>query len=65
MDRAVKHSVDTNSKQLRQINLGRQLFVDTFLLNDTLTRGVKVLFHNASYRDDVNPVLKPDKVWEG
>jgi hypothetical protein len=42
------------------IDVGRQLFVDDFLIEKTtLTR----VFHAARYHKE-NPVLKPDKPWE-
>lgn len=41
---------------------GRQLFVDNFLVDTAKSSAVETTFHNATYRDDVNPVLKPDKV---
>src|SRR5688572_5586377 len=42
------------------IDVGRQLFVDDFLIADTtLTR----TFHLAKYHP-ASPVLKPDKPWE-
>jgi hypothetical protein len=42
------------------IDVGRQLFVDDFLIQDTtLTR----TYHEATYYEG-NPVLKPDKPWE-
>jgi len=42
------------------IDVGRQLFVDDFLIEKTtLTR----VFHAAKYHQD-NPVVKPDKTWE-
>lgn len=42
------------------IDVGRQLFVDDFLIDDsTATR----TYHNATYWPD-NPVLKPDRPWE-
>jgi hypothetical protein len=42
------------------IDVGRQLFVDDFLIeNTTLTRS----FHNATYHA-VNPVLSPEQEWE-
>jgi len=44
------------------IDGGRQLFVDGFLIDPSLTSGVEITYHNATYRDDVNPVLVPDKV---
>jgi hypothetical protein len=42
------------------IDIGRQLFVDDFLIADTT---LKRTFHLAEYHP-VNPVLKPDKPWE-
>lgn len=42
------------------IDVGRQLFVDDFLIEQTtLTR----TFHRATYYEQ-NPVLKPDQLWE-
>ncbi|MDO8587013.1 MAG: glycosyl hydrolase family 32 [Armatimonadota bacterium] len=42
------------------IDVGRQLFVDNFLIEKTSLRRV---FHPAKYHA-VNPVVKPDKPWE-
>ena len=42
------------------IDVGRQLFVDDFLIADTTLRRV---FHRAEYWEG-NPVLKPEKRWE-
>jgi len=42
------------------IDVGRQLFVDDFLIEQTT---LKRDFHSAEYHPD-NPVLKPDKPWE-
>jgi len=42
------------------IDVGRQLFVDDFLIAETTLQHA---FHEAEYRPD-NPVLKPDKPWE-
>eukprot|EP00037_Helgoeca_nana_P012729 m.116056 g.116056 ORF g.116056 m.116056 type:complete len:415 (-) comp21613_c0_seq2:38-1282(-) len=48
------------------INLiGRQLFIDDFLIDASRTSTVVTTFHAATYRDDINPVLRPDKTWEG
>ena len=44
------------------ITLGRQLFVDTFLI-ENMTNAAQT-FHSATYHHD-NPVVKPDKPWEG
>jgi len=45
--------------------VGRQLFVDDFLIEGNLTSNVEISYHNATYRDDVNPILAPDQPWEG
>jgi len=42
------------------IDIGRQLFVDDFLIADTTLQRI---FHLAEYHP-LNPVLKPDKPWE-
>ncbi|MBI1901170.1 MAG: twin-arginine translocation signal domain-containing protein [Planctomycetes bacterium] len=42
------------------IDLGRQLFVDDFLIAQTT---LKRTYHQAKYFDQ-NPVLKPDRPWE-
>jgi len=42
------------------IDVGRQLFVDDFLIEQTTLRRT---FHLATYHPD-NPVLKPDRPWE-
>ncbi len=42
------------------IDVGRQLFVDDFLIEQTTLRRVS---HRAQFHPD-NPVLKPDKPWE-
>ena len=42
------------------IDVGRQLFVDDFLIEHTT---LKRVFHRAEYLPD-NPILKPDKPWE-
>lgn len=43
--------------------MGRQLFVDSFLLGEG-TRGVVTVHHTPTYLDDKNPVLRPDRPWE-
>ncbi|MBM3499022.1 MAG: glycosyl hydrolase family 32 [Armatimonadetes bacterium] len=49
-----------NPPAMIPIDVGRQLFVDDFLIAEaTLTR----TFHEATYHEG-NPVLKPDKPWE-
>ena len=47
------------------IDVGRQLFVDSFLIDTAASSGVATTYHSPNYREDVNPVLKPDKPWEG
>src|SRR3982751_4515802 len=42
------------------IDLGRQLFVDDFLIAETT---LKRTFHPATYHPKT-PVLRPDKAWE-
>ena len=42
------------------IDIGRQLFVDDFLIEET---SLKRTFHPATYWPE-NPVLKPDRPWE-
>ena len=45
------------------IHVGRQLFVDDFLV-DSMS-GVTRTFHSARYATADNPVLRPDRPWEG
>ena len=47
------------------IDMGRQLFVDSFLIDAARSTGLHITYHTPKYRDDVNPVLRPDKSWEG
>jgi len=42
------------------IDVGRQLFIDDFLIEDTT---LERTYHAAEYYPD-NPILKPDKPWE-
>lgn len=50
----------TNPPPVIPIDVGRQLFVDDFLIeSNTLKR----TYHTATYHTN-NPVLKPDKPWE-
>lgn len=46
--------------ELIPIDVGRQLFFDDFLIEQTT---LKRTFHKAKYYSD-NPILKPDKPWE-
>eukprot|EP00039_Didymoeca_costata_P012720 m.184797 g.184797 ORF g.184797 m.184797 type:complete len:589 (+) comp15563_c0_seq7:156-1922(+) len=54
----------TNKPPLINVTIGRQLFVDDFLIDKSMTKGVAITYHNATYRDDVNPVLRPTENWE-
>jgi len=47
------------------IDVGRQLFVDGFLVDDAHSSNISVTHHTPTYRDDVNPVLWPTAAWEG
>lgn len=51
-----------NPPALINITVGRQLFVDSFLIANT--SGTQQQFHAAKYHEE-NPVLKPDQPWEG
>ena len=48
------------------IDMGRQLFVDSFLIDANLTsnRGDLISYHAAEYDEAVNPVLKAETEWE-
>ena len=37
---------------------------NSWLIDDSATKGVNITHHTPAYRDDVNPVLKPTEVWE-
>ncbi|MCC6155379.1 MAG: hypothetical protein IT367_16545 [Candidatus Hydrogenedentes bacterium] len=50
-----------NPPQIIPIDVGRQLFVDDFLIESTM---LKRTFHSAEYYPN-NPVISPDKEWEG
>jgi hypothetical protein len=50
----------TNKPVVIPINVGRQLFVDDFLIKET---DLKAVFHTPNYYVG-NPVLEPDKEWE-
>ena len=52
-----------NPPALIDITVGRQLFVDSFLIANS-SGTVQQEFHAAKYHDE-NPVLKPDQPWEG
>lgn len=49
-----------NKPNVIPVNVGRQLFVDNFLINET---NLKKVFHTPNFYYD-NPVLEPDKEWE-
>ena len=55
----------TNPPATINIDVGRQLFVDDFLLDSARSTGVHRVHHNATYRDESNPVLSPTEPWEG
>lgn len=55
----------TNPPTTINIDIGRQLFVDDFLLDSTQSSDVRRVHHNATYRDETNPVLRPTEPWEG
>ena len=44
------------------ISLGRQLFVDTFLLNST--GSARIQYHQASYTSDDNSLIPYDQPWD-
>ena len=49
------------------ISLGRQLFVDTFLINDTATtppRSWRITYHQARYEEDDETLLPYLSPWE-
>ena len=61
--RAVPHPAYlTSPPPVITITIGRQLFVDDFLIQNTTS--VRTRFYTAKYYDH-NPVLKPDQPWEG
>lgn len=45
------------------IDVGRQLFVDDFLISNS-SSGVTRVYRQAEYNADVNPVMSPTKPWE-
>ena len=49
-----------NPPEIIPIDVGRQLFVDDFLIEDTT---LKQTFHQAEYHP-ANPIIKPEKPWE-
>jgi hypothetical protein len=49
-----------NRQELIPINMGRQLFVDDFLIKST---NLVSVYHTPKYSSK-NPVLEPDKEWE-
>jgi hypothetical protein len=50
----------TNPPEVIPIDVGRQLFVDDFLIEETT---LKRTYHNAEYSYG-NPVIRPDRAWE-
>ena len=49
-----------NKPKVIPINVGRQLFVDSFLVAKT---NLKMVFHQPNFYP-LNPILKADKKWE-
>ena len=47
------------------IPVGRQLFVDSFLISPSDSTNITISYHNPVYRDDVNPVVFPSEPLEG
>lgn len=48
------------------IDVGRQLFVDDFLLDtENSSLSLRRVHHDAKYQDSINPVLRPTEPWEG
>jgi|EP01046_Picozoa_sp_COSAG06_P064962 hypothetical protein len=41
-----------------------QLFVDSFLVDETQSHDIATVYHQPVYRDDVNPVLRATERWE-
>ena len=56
--------ITTPPDQPINIDVGRQLFVDSFLIANAGTHGVRTVHHNPTYHDAVNPVLAPSEPWE-
>jgi hypothetical protein len=50
----------TNPPEVIKIDVGRQLFVDDFLIEET---DLKRTFHQSEYYQG-NPIVKPDQPWE-
>eukprot|EP01052_Picozoa_sp_SAG31_P011760 SAG31_NODE_674_length_12909_cov_25.961124_7_plen_194_part_00 len=55
----------TSPPETINVDVGRQLFVDDFLLDSARSEGVRRVHHNATYREETNPVLRPTEPWEG
>jgi hypothetical protein len=51
----------TNVPKIIPVNIGRQLFVDSFLINKT--ENIQFVYHQPNFYPG-NPVLQPDKKWE-
>ena len=46
------------------VSTGRQLFVDSFLVDEKASQNLATVYGQPVYRDDVNPVLKATERWE-
>ena len=49
-----------NKPEVIPVNTGRQLFVDTYLIEST---NLESIYHTPNFYS-ANPVLEPDKEWE-
>ena len=52
----------TSKPRIINVSIGRQLFVDSFLVQSS--HGIKTAFHAPEYDEAVNPVLKSSELWE-
>jgi hypothetical protein len=46
------------------VSIGRQLFVDSFLVDPNGSQRLGTTYYQPIYRDDVNPVLRDTQKWE-
>ena len=55
-----------NHPKVVDVSIGRQLFVDNFLVDETMSQGVARHFYSGAYVESNNgQVLKADRPWEG
>ena len=62
-DTILPHYITTPPKAIN-IDDGRQLWVDDFLVDTQRTTGVEREYRQAEYRNDVNPIMAPTQPWE-